>query len=415
MTFLYNIFIIVFEIAVKIAAIGNAKAKQWVEGRKNTWQQLKKQVSSNEPLIWIHASSAGEFEQAKPLIEELKKNYPYYKVLVTFFSPSGYNVAKNYSPADYTFYLPVDTTRNARCFIEAINPSIVIFVKYDFWYHYLLTIHNKKIPLLLISSVFRKEQTFFKWYGGFYKNMLGFFTQIFVQDKFSFEILQKNGITHITLSGDTRFDQVHAIASNFIEIPFIKEFIGSNKVLVAGSTWPDDESLLKETLGSFSELKLLIAPHEIHEQHIQAIQKQFPGSVLYSEMKNNVANNHATVLIIDTVGLLSKLYHYATVAYVGGGFTRDGIHNVLEAAVYAKPVLFGPNYKKYKEGKDLIEVKGGFSVTTPGQLKKILEIILHEHESYEDVAQAAHTYIYNNIGATKKIMDYIQENRLLTN
>ena len=245
LVFLYNIFISLYFVLVRLASLWNSKAKQWIEGRKNTWSQLRQIDFQKEAIIWIHASSAGEFEQAKPVVEALKKNYPGHKILVSFFSPSGYNVAGNYKHADYIFYLPIDTASNAKRFIETIKPQLVIFVKYDFWYHYLSTIYSAKIPLLLISAVFRKEQAFFKWYGFFYRKMLQFFDMIFVQDEASLNQLNKYNIRHCRISGDTRFDRVSQIAAAFAEVPLIKEFIGNEKTFVAGSTWPDDEQLIQ--------------------------------------------------------------------------------------------------------------------------------------------------------------------------
>jgi 3-deoxy-D-manno-octulosonic-acid transferase len=289
----------------------------------------------------------------------------------------------------------------------------VIFVKYDFWYHYLNTVHSKKIPLLLISAVFRKEQSFFKWYGGFYRNMLRFFNAIFVQDKLSCEQLKNYGFENCFISGDTRFDRVATIAENFSEIEGIEEFVGNSKVLIAGSTWPEDEQLIKDAVDDIQGMKLIIAPHEIHEQHIVQIQKQFPNSVLYSELKNNLASQK--VLIINNIGMLSRLYKYATITYVGGGFTRDGIHNILEASVYGKPVLFGPNYNKYREAEELIEKGGAFSVIKNEELKIKIEHLLYDFKANHNVSEASFAYIRENKGATEKIMSYIQEKRLLTN
>ena len=385
-------------------------------GRKNIWHELEETISKNEPLVWVHASSAGEFEQAKPVIEKLKLNYPSYKILVSFFSPSGYNIARTYTIADHIVYLPLDTALNAERFIRLINPSLVVFVKYDFWYHYLTKVCRLQIPLLLISAVFRENQSFFKWYGGFYRKMLFYFKQIFVQDKESLQLLQKNGINKTQVNGDTRFDRVAEIAGNFKEIPLIKEFIGHNKAIVAGSTWPGDENLLKQSLGSLSKIKLILAPHEINEQHLKQIQNQFPDSALYSELKENPARSvNKQVLIIDNVGMLSRLYYYATVAYIGGGFTKDGIHNCLEAAVYGKPVVFGSNYLKYREAEDLIEAGGAFSVATAKEFESLLQGLIINDKEYEEVGNASRLFINNRRGATQKIMNYIQENRLLTN
>jgi 3-deoxy-D-manno-octulosonic-acid transferase len=411
---LYNIFISLFKIGISITGIWNTKAKQWVRGRKNIWKELEQKISKNDHIIWIHSSSVGEFEQAKPLIEELKKEYPAYKILASFFSPSGYHASKNYKHADYIFYLPIDTAGNARRFIQTVDPRLVVFVKYDFWYHYLQTIHNNKIPLLLISAVFNKRQVFFKWYGALYKKILFFFSQVFVQDEASLAILQEHGIKKSQLSGDTRFDRVAIIASSVQEIAFIKDFISDKEVIVAGSTWPGDETLLKGIRNSI-KIKLIIAPHEIHDHRIKSLQQEFEGALLYSQLKNDSDAFNADFLIIDNVGMLSRLYHYATIAFVGGGFTKDGIHNILEAAVHAKPVVFGPNHEKYGEAKELILHGGGFSISTPAQLKNLIEKLLEDKNLYQKVCEKSVAYTNSKKGATQKIMTYIQENRLLTN
>jgi 3-deoxy-D-manno-octulosonic-acid transferase len=409
---LYNSFILFFRIGISIAANWNTKAKKWLLGRKDIWKELEV-VSKNDHVIWIHASSAGEFEQAKPVIERLKASYPSYKILVTFFSPSGYEAAKNYTAADYKFYLPADTASNARRFVQLINPKLVVFVKYDFWYYYLHTINKNQIPLLLISSVFRKEQAFFKWFGGFYKKMLFFFSQIFVQDQSSLAILKENGITNSQISGDTRFDRVIKISSGPVAIPFIKNFIGNSQVIIAGSTWPGDEAVLRKAV-SASKTKLIIAPHEVDKSNIQRLQEEFTEAILYSELKEETIFTTQNVLIIDNVGMLSRLYHYATITYVGGGFTNDGIHNILEAAVHAKPVLFGPNYKKYSEAPDLIEHGGGFSASTYKELQNIIERLLENKAEYQLACEKSIDYIRSKTGATEKILNYIQEKRLLT-
>ena len=414
MVFLYNTFIFLYKTGIAIAGIWNTKAKQWLAGRKNIWRKLEDKVSKSDRIIWIHTSSAGEFEQAKPLIEALKRIYPLYKILVSFFSPSGFNSSKNYTAADYIIYLPIDTSNNSNRFVKIIDPQLVVFIKYDLWYHYLKTINDQKIPLLLVSSVFRKEQAFFKWYGGFYRRMLAFFNMIFVQDQLSGHQLKTLAVNNWTVSGDTRFDRVTQIAANFSEIPFIKEFIDNTKVLVAGSTWLEDEKLISDGYSFHNGFKLIIAPHEVHRERINQIKKRFGNATLYSQLKEGIVPDN-NVLIIDNVGMLSKLYNYATIAYVGGGFTRDGIHNILEAAVFSKPVLFGPNYKKYREASELIKQGGAFSVATASEFKKIIERLLIDEQSYKAACRASFDYINQNKGATQKIIDYIQEKRLLTN
>jgi 3-deoxy-D-manno-octulosonic-acid transferase len=424
--FLYNLFILLFQLGVRIASIWNGKAKQWRDGRRKLFTELEASFPLKQPLIWVHTASAGEFEQAKPVIEAMKNQHPNLKILVTFFSPSGNSVGKKWPLADYVTYLPIDTKVNAERFLQLVQPQLVVFVKYDFWYHHLKAVHQRGIPLILISAIFRKNQAFFKWYSGFYLKMLHFFNHLFVQDAASVDLLQQHGITNSSVAGDTRFDRVAAIAQKFTPITFLNSFVGNRKVLVAGSTWPDDERMLAQACNNFTDLKLIIAPHEINKEHIQAIEQLFPNSVKYSELQAATANQteaqqrvlkkleNTPVLIIDNIGMLSRLYHYATVTYIGGGFTKSGIHNTLEAAVYGKPVLFGPNYQKFREAKELITCGGAFSYTSEEQLRQLIKELMEEETQYKKASEEAFNYVQANKGATEKIMGYIQENRLLT-
>lgn len=407
----YNIFIQFYRFAIRLAALGNKKAAAWIEGRKEVFPSLKKYIRPGEPVIWMHCSSAGEFEQGKPVIEALKKAYPKKKILVSFFSPSGYAVAENYPHADIITYLPLDTRKNAEQFYQLLKPELVIFVKYEFWYHHLSVAAFHHVPLVLISAVFRKEQAFFKRYGKFYKQMLFLFRHIFVQDKASLDLLQAAGIAHCSISGDTRFDRVATIAGSFSDIPFLKEFAAGSKLMVAGSTWQGDEEVLADYLKHTNDVKLVIAPHEINEKHIDQVQELFSDAVLFSGYTGQACR----VLIIDSVGLLSRLYHYATVTYVGGGFTKDGIHNILEAAVWGKPVIFGPNYQKYREAKELIAAGGAFSFATKEEFKHLADDLLSNESHLQEGSLKAKAYIRENTGATAKIMATIQEKRLLTN
>lgn len=364
----------------------------------------------------MHCSSAGEFEQGKPVIEALRNAYPAKKILVTFFSPSGYGVAKNYPFADVISYLPIDTRKNAELFFKTVHPELVIFVKYEFWYHHLSVAAFHHVPLLLISATFRKEQVFFKPYGGFFRQMLHFFRHLFVQDQSSVELLQSVGITHCSISGDTRFDRVAAIAERSSEIPFIDFFLGNKQSIVAGSTWEGDDALLAAYANQDPETKLIIAPHEITTAHLDKLQQLFPHCLQYSQVQQeSAALTSAQVLVIDSVGLLSRLYAYATITYVGGGFTKDGIHNSLEAAVWGKPVVFGPNYRKYREATELIAAGGAFSVDTAEELKKLAGDLLSNESRLQASSANARSYIKRNIGATERILKAIQEKRLLTN
>jgi 3-deoxy-D-manno-octulosonic-acid transferase len=414
---LYNLFIRLYFIGISLASTWNKKAAAWINGRKFLFEDLEKAIGNEDKIIWLHCSSAGEFEQGKPLIESLKKRHPAYKILVSFFSPSGFAVAQNYIYADYFTYLPLDTKKNAERFVKLVKPELVIFVKYEFWYHHLSTVAFHHIPLLLVSAVFRKEQVFFKRYGDFFRQILLFFRYIFVQDEASLQLLKENGIEHSSISGDTRFDRVKMIANDFAAIPFIEKSLLGKKCIVAGSTWKEDEEILKKVWEALkhSDLKLIIVPHEIHKTHIDEIVNIFPEAVYYSSFAKNVSDwASADVIIINKVGLLSRLYQYATITYVGGGFTKDGIHNILEAAVWGKPVVFGPNYKKYREASGLIQAGGGFSIRTAEDLKKLTDDLLSDKDHLQAAGNKARNYVEENTGAAEKILRAIQENRLLT-
>lgn len=379
-------------------------------------EELKGEIAPEDRVIWMHCSSAGEFEQGKPVIEALKQAYPIHKIVVSFFSPSGYSVGANYAFADHITYLPLDTRKNAEAFIQLIHPELVIFVKYEFWYHFLSTAAFHHIPILLISASFRKDQVFFKSYGGFYRQILHFFRHIFVQDGESLKLLHANGAMHSSISGDTRFDRVRGITSNHSEIPFIKEFISNQKVIVAGSTWEGDERLLAGYCQSRKDVKLILAPHEINNEHLRNLSALFDEAISYSKINNMTSEviSNAQVLIIDSVGLLSHLYQYGTLTYIGGGFTKDGVHNTLEAAVWGKPVLFGPNYRKYREASELIQAGGGYSLSTPGELKKLADEMFSNEQNLQAVGEKARNYVMDNTGATERVLRCIQEKRLLT-
>lgn len=424
--FFYNIFIILFKTGVHIAALFNAKAKKWIHGRNRIWQALESEVGNQESrVIWIHCASLGEFEQGRPVIEKLRAQAPRYKILLTFFSPSGYEIRKNYPGADWVFYLPIDGLRNAKRFLKIINPSLVIFVKYEFWYYYLKCIKQNNIPLLLISALFRENSVFFKWYGGLQRKMLSFFDHLFVQNETSKSLLDSIGLTdNSSVCGDTRFDRVIEIAEGFTAIPAVEKFVGDSKTIVAGSTWPGDEEVLQKTLKAINDpsLKLIVAPHEINKEHIAQVQKLFPGSALFSEQTNNngelaaIGGRPATsnILIIDNIGMLSRLYKYATVTYIGGGFGK-GIHNTLEAAVYGKPVLFGPAYHKFNEAIDLVSNGGAISINNAEDCISAIQKLILDDSAYLRSSEKSKEYVYTNKGATEKIMNYIQEKRLLTN
>lgn len=419
--FLYNIFLWVFKAGIHIASLFNAKAAKWVKGRKGLLDQLARAIPADAKVIWMHCASLGEFEQGRPLLEKMKEQYPEHRFLLTFFSPSGYEVQKNYKVADWVFYLPADGPHNARRFLEIVHPSLVIFVKYEFWYYYLKKIKYRNIPLVLVSALFRPDMSFFSWYGGLQRKMLSRFDHLFVQNEQSAGLLKGIGLEHIcSVSGDTRFDRVAAIASRFEAIPLIDEFCGNDTVLVAGSTWPDDEEVLVKTWRSLRipHLKMIIAPHEIDEKHIQQLKTLFPEAICFSTTTSGQLSDKK-ILIIDNIGMLSRLYRYGWITYVGGAMVKkNGVHNVLEAAVYGKPVLFGTYYQKYSEAVGLVQSGGGISFTDEAKdgqaLRQILETLQADTAEYRRRSEAAGSYVHAQLGATGKIIQYFQEKRLFT-
>ena len=422
---------------IRLASIWNEKASLWIKGRKNIFERIKKTFNTphstlNSQVVWMHCASLGEFEQGRPLIEKIRKDYPLYQIVITFFSPSGYEVEKNFKGADHIFYLPSDSASNAKKFIDLIHPKLVLWVKYEYWYYYLQELKKRNIPTLLISGYFRKDQPFFKWYGSLWREMLKCFTHYFLQNEDSKILLETLNIKNVTISGDTRFDRVITIVENFEEVPMIKEFCSNNKVVVAGSTWEDDEAELIHYVKTNTDIKFIIAPHEVDKENIRDVKKEFANSVLYSDWVLNVKPETADVksevlshvspltfngncLIIDSIGILSRLYHYADITYVGGGFGYTGLHNILEAAVYGKPVIFGPEIEKNIEAQELMDCDAGIIIENALELEKVLNELLHNEAELKKRSEAAKNYVYSNVGATKKVMDFIQEKRLLTN
>lgn len=418
MLFLYRIFIGIYPIAAWILGFVNPKAKQWHTGRKEILTQIAAALAANtKPIIWMHCASLGEFEQGRPVLDGLLKQYPNYSILLTFFSPSGYEVHKNYAGADYVFYLPMDSAGNASKFLKITNPSIAIFVKYEFWHYYLTQLKKMQIPTILIAGIFRKDQLFFKWYGSFYKKLLSCFTAFFVQDKSSQSLLQSIGINNeVYIGGDTRFDRVIEIAAAFTPIDPIAHFCNNHLVLVAGSTWFQDD----ETIAHFEKvnpnIKFIIAPHDITNQRLQNCLSLYKNAVLFSDYVKgfNSAPQNVNTLIIDNVGMLSKLYHYATITFIGGGFGADGIHNCLEAAVHYKPVLFGPVYDKYIEALGLVDAGGAISIEDALDFEAVANKLFSNEVDRIKMGQHAGDFVHAHKGASAKIIHYIQENRLLT-
>jgi 3-deoxy-D-manno-octulosonic-acid transferase len=415
--FLYNIFLFLFRAGTHIASLFNLKAKKWVEGRKDIFKTLEAAISVNDKVIWMHCASLGEFEQGRPVLEKLKEQYPSYKILLTFFSPSGYEVQKNYKVADWVFYLPMDSASNARRFLEITHPALVIFVKYEFWYYYLKKIKYRQIPFILVSAIFRKDMRSFKWMGGLQLKMLSRFEHIFLQNETSKQMLDDlKADANYSVAGDTRFDRVIEIADKFQSLDLIENFCAGKKVLVAGSTWTEDEDVLSKVSETLKQhnLKLIIAPHEINEDHLTEIEKLFPGSIRYSQLTHH--SPLATFLIIDNIGMLSKLYRYGHICFIGGGFKPMGVHNVTEAAVYGKPVLMGPYISKYAEAVELVNCGGGFVINNDSELTtKINELMNDQNNKFAQSSKAAYDFIRKNAGAAGKVLLYIQEKRLLTN
>ncbi len=410
----YTIFLSLYVAGIKLLSFWNPKARLWLSGRK-VFPVVSSTQNASTKTIWMHCASLGEFEQGRPVLKALKKHFPDSKIVLTFFSPSGYEVQKNYTGADDIFYLPVDSKINAARLIKAINPSLVLWVKYEYWFYYLEELKQQHIPVLLVSGIFRPSQPFFKWYGGVWKNILPAFTHIFVQDEESKNLLTNIGIEkNITVSGDTRFDRVIEIAEKIENLPLIKQFCGAHKVIVAGSTWEEDEVELIHYVRANPEIKFIIAPHEIDAQNLKDVQKEFSGSIFYSDLVSNQQVT-ANVLIINNVGMLSRLYRYADITYVGGGFGKDGVHNVLEAGVYGKPVIYGPEFEKFIEATELITCGGGIVISSALELEKVLTALWNDAPLLHKTGESAKNYVYANSGATKKILTFVQEKRLLIN
>jgi 3-deoxy-D-manno-octulosonic-acid transferase len=418
---IYNLFLFLYSAGIRIAALWNPKARKWLDGRKNIFTTINHQLSAiNSKPVWMHCASLGEFEQGRPVLESLKAKDPELKIVLTFFSPSGYEVMKNYKGADHIFYLPMDNVFAAKKFIDAIGPSLVLWVKYEYWFYYLQELKRRNIPVLLVSGIFRKSQPFFKIYGGIWKQMLDNFEHLFVQNEASKILLQTIGVSNnVTVSGDTRFDRVIEIAKQTLQSAIIDSFCNNQIVIVAGSTWEDDEIILAaygdET---HHQQKIIVVPHEIDKAHIDALKKMFKKSVCYTEVENNPALlqdiSSYNTLIVDTVGMLSRLYKFGRINYVGGGFTNDGIHNILEAAVWGRPVIIGENYEKYFEATDLVDCGAAESISDAVELKEVVDDWLSDEKNYSECGNAAREYVYAKAGATKKIVDFIYVNRLLT-
>lgn len=376
----------------------------WRKGRKNIFPLIDNEINKKDKFIWFHCASLGEFEQGRPVMERIKKDYPGYKIVLTFFSPSGYEIRENYQGADHVFYLPADTPGNARKFIDSINPEKAYFVKYEFWYNYLRYLDQRQIPVYIISAIFRENQLFFKKHGKWYRKLLFHVTHFHVQDSTSEQLLKSIGIKNVTTCGDTRFDRVHAISKQAKELPLIEEFKNGSLVLIAGSSWAPDEELLLSYLNKYKpSAKIIIAPHEIHDTNITRIEKLFGdyNCTRYSRAEKSPAGRD--VMIIDNIGMLSSLYKYGEIAMIGGGFGK-GIHNILEAATFHLPVLFGPNYKKFNEAVELVERGGAFPFHDIASLATHLQPIIKDEGTRKAKGNICGDYVSENLGATEKII-----------
>ena len=407
MKFLYNLLLFKASILLPILALFNKKIKLFVNGRKQTFNKLAT-INKTDKVIWFHAASLGEFEQGRPIIEELKQQYKSHKIVVTFFSPSGYEIRKNYPLADVICYLPLDTKTNVKKFINQIHPDIAIMIKYEFWPNLLSELKKQNINTILISGIFRKKQSFFKWYGSFMREKLTAFNYFFVQNKVSQDLLSSINIQNTTIAGDTRFDRVSDILHQDNSLNFIAEFTQNKHILVAGSTWKEDEDLIVDYINNhaLADEKFIIAPHNINPKEIKELQKSInKKTILFSEKETgNLSENQ--VFIIDTIGLLTKIYSYATVAYVGGGL-KTGLHNILEPATFGLPILFGPNYKKFGEAEDLIEQGGAVSIKSYKEFFEQSALLMNPMQLKER-SQICESYIHQNQGATEMVVKHLK-------
>ena len=410
MSFIYNILVLVAGLALRIIALFNKKIKLFIDGRKETFSKLENSISKGDKVIWFHCASLGEFEQGRPILEKLKEKHPKHKFVLTFFSPSGYEVRKNYEVADVICYLPLDSKSSAKKFIEIVHPELVVFVKYEFWPNVLNELKIKGIKTILISGIFRESQSFFKWYGGWMRKSLKAFEHFFVQDENSKNLLQKVNLKNVTVSGDTRFDRVYEITKQNNKLDFIQTFKQSKYTLVAGSSWKDDENLLVDYINNLASEneKFIIAPHNINSEDIQILKKSISKkTILYSEKEGeNLAEYN--VLIVDTVGILTKIYSYADVAYVGGGYTKSGVHNVLEPATFGIPIVIGPNFKKFNEAIELIKEEACFSVDNSQKLSVLLKMFFNEKQNRIAAGGKSLNYVVGKTGATNKILNYLE-------
>lgn len=414
--FIYNLLTQSYLLGIKLAALQHKKARFWVQGRVGVFEKLATEIAAkridNQQVVWMHCASLGEFEQGRTVIEAPKNQHPKVLVLLTFFSPSGYEIRKNYPLADWVFYLPFDSKSNANRFLYLVQPDVAIFVKYEFWFHYLTTLRERKIPTLLISAIFRPSQPFFRWYGALHRQMLGCFDEILVQDEGSLQLLGKLNLKNVTVAGDNRVDRVLEVARHPKPLPLVKAFCGDAPILVFGSTWPADEAMIYPifTQEAFRDWKFMLAPHDVQSARIQEIESNLEVATIRFSQLGNANPSKARLLLVDNIGLLSSLYFFGKVAYIGGGFGQS-IHNTLEPAAHGLPVVFGPKYHKFEEAVWLVKNGGGFVVRDGKELISVLENLAIP-ALQQKAATFAKSYITTRAGATQQVMDRL--NLLLT-
>ena len=408
MLFLYNIITLLAAQLLKIVALFSPKMKLFVDGRKSVFQTLADKIQTSDKTIWFHAASLGEYEQGLPVIEAIKEQFPTHKIVVTFFSPSGYEVRKNNTVANVTVYLPLDTISNAKQFIKLVHPEMAFFIKYEYWPNYLNELKNQNIKTYLISGILRENQAFFKWYGGFYKSALKTFDYFFVQNESSKTLLQSIGFNNVKVSGDTRFDRVVSILERDNSLDFIEQFKDNKATIVIGSSWPKDESLLVNYINQSSDdVKFIIAPHNIKSEQIQELKNSITKKVILFSEKDNVNLSDSNVFIIDTIGILTKIYSYADIAYVGGGFGNPGVHNILEPATFGVPVVIGPNFSHFAEATALVNMEGCISIQNQTELNEAFDLLLHNEDEQLEKGHICSTFVQMNKGATQTIMNHI--------
>lgn len=411
MNLIYNLFIKLYGLAVSIAANFNPKAKLWIDGRKQWNLKMKEAISESDKVIWVHCSSLGEFEQGRPVMEKIKTEFPTHKLAVSFFSPSGFEIRKNDPIADYIFYLPLDTKRNAKKLIKLLHPEVLILVKYEYWYNLLNRMKQKKIPVIVISAVIKENSLFFRSFGGWFRRTLASINHFFVQNSDSENLLNAIQISQVTISGDTRFDRVKEIRNSVPKVDFVENFKGNSKLIVAGSSWKDDEEILVKYIEEklTEDWKMIIAPHNIDAKQIQSLVQQITKKVAIYTKSNESQIQEAQILILDTIGILTKVYAYSDVSYVGGGFTKTGVHNTLEPAVFGVPIIFGPKYENYFEAIDLIDCKAAIRFKDFYDFDSKMDELIQNPELREIRGNAGFEYIQEKPNSTKLIMDYLQD------